>query len=261
MVRVRARFATICSACRIRPPRRTLLAIQLDARALFAARWRNLAARADKDVMQAPRAPRVPRPGQQGQAEASFPRPWAIASSHFSQRHAERDVAQPRRRVVGRGRPVRRAGSSRRRDGGWSTNVLRRSRLRAAVTGADPVEAPRRHHRRTFEGLREPDVLRIRSDRAGQVSHPLSGALPLLPRLIDMPTRALGGDQHMPRVQMGQFGASERFAVSPGRERDGYLELPGGPSGHPLSPFYRSGFDDWANGVPTPFLPGRSRTG
>ena len=60
----------------------------------------------------------------------------------------------------------------------------------------------------------------------------------------------------MPRVQDGSFGASERFAVSPGRERDGYLELPGGPSGHPLSPFYRSGFDDWANGVPTPFLPG-----
>ena len=44
--------------------------------------------------------------------------------------------------------------------------------------------------------------------------------------------------------------------MSPGRERDGYLELPGGPSGHPLSPFYRSGFEDWANGVPTPFLPG-----
>ncbi len=60
----------------------------------------------------------------------------------------------------------------------------------------------------------------------------------------------------MPRVQDGPFGASERFAVSPGRERDGYLQLPGGPSGHPLSPFYRSGFEDWAKGVPTPFLPG-----
>ena len=23
-----------------------------------------------------------------------------------------------------------------------------------------------------------------------------------------------------------------------------------------MSPFYRSGFEDWANGVPTPFLPG-----
>ena len=52
------------------------------------------------------------------------------------------------------------------------------------------------------------------------------------------------------------FGASERFAVSPGRETEGYLQLPGGPSGHPLSPFYRSGFDDWAEGKATPFLPG-----
>jgi penicillin amidase len=71
-----------------------------------------------------------------------------------------------------------------------------------------------------------------------------------------MPTMQLPGDNHMPRVQDGSFGASERFAVSPGRERDGYLVLPGGPSGHPLSPFYRSGYDDWAAGKPTPFLPG-----
>jgi penicillin amidase len=89
-----------------------------------------------------------------------------------------------------------------------------------------------------------------------RVLHPLSRALPLLSRLLDMPTVELAGDHHMPRVQDGSFGASERFAVSPGRETEGYLELPGGPSGHPLSPFYRSGFNDWARGVPTPFLPG-----
>ena len=89
-----------------------------------------------------------------------------------------------------------------------------------------------------------------------RVQHPLSRAIPLLSRLLDMPTVQLPGDNHMPRVQDGAFGASERFAVSPGRERDAYLTLPGGPSGHPLSPFYRSGFDDWASGEPTPFLPG-----
>jgi len=88
------------------------------------------------------------------------------------------------------------------------------------------------------------------------VRHPLSRAVPLLSRLLDMPTMELAGDHHMPRVQDGSFGASERFAVSPGRETEGYLELPGGPSGHPLSPFYRSGFDDWVRGAPTPFLPG-----
>jgi penicillin amidase len=89
-----------------------------------------------------------------------------------------------------------------------------------------------------------------------RVRHPLSRAIPLLSGLLDMPTVQLPGDHHMPRVQDGAFGSSERFAVSPGRERDGYLILPGGPSGHPLSPYYRSGFDDWVNGTPTPFLPG-----
>jgi penicillin G amidase len=89
-----------------------------------------------------------------------------------------------------------------------------------------------------------------------EVRHPLSRSVPGLARLLDMPVRELAGDHHMPRVQDGNFGASERFAVSPGHEAEGYLELPGGPSGHPLSPFYRSGFDDWAAGKPTPFLPG-----
>jgi penicillin amidase len=92
--------------------------------------------------------------------------------------------------------------------------------------------------------------------RPVEIRHPLSRAVPLLSRLLDMPTRRLPGDNNMPRVQDGAFGASERFAVSPGHEADGYLELPGGPSGHPLSPFYRSGFEDWAEGRPTPFLPG-----
>lgn len=91
------------------------------------------------------------------------------------------------------------------------------------------------------------------------VRHPLSRAVPMLGWLLDMPTRRLPGDHHMPRVQAAEFGASERFAVSPGRESEGYLQLPGGPSGHPLSPFYRSGFDDWAEGKPTPFLPGAAQ--
>jgi len=32
--------------------------------------------------------------------------------------------------------------------------------------------------------------------------------------------------------------------------------MPGGQSGHPLSPFYRAGFSDWVQGKPAPFLPG-----
>jgi penicillin G amidase len=91
------------------------------------------------------------------------------------------------------------------------------------------------------------------------IQHPLSAALPFLSGLLDMPEVELPGDHDMPRVQDGPIGASERFAVSPGHEDQGYIHLPGGQSGHPLSPYYRAGFMDWARGTATPFLPGASQ--
>ncbi|HZI83251.1 MAG TPA: penicillin acylase family protein [Casimicrobiaceae bacterium] len=90
------------------------------------------------------------------------------------------------------------------------------------------------------------------------IRHPLSRAVPLLSALLDMPSEELPGDSNMPRVQGPTFGASERFAVSPGREKDGYLHMPTGQSGHPLSPHYRDAHAAWAEGRPTPFLPGES---
>jgi penicillin amidase len=89
-----------------------------------------------------------------------------------------------------------------------------------------------------------------------RIRHPLSSSLPGLAGFLDMPTVELAGDHDMPRVQDGAFGASERFAVSPGHESEGYLLLPGGQSAHPLSPYYRAGFAEWARGEPLPFLPG-----
>ena len=44
--------------------------------------------------------------------------------------------------------------------------------------------------------------------------------------------------------------------VSPGHEQDGIIEMPGGQSGHPLSPFWGAGHAAWVEGNPTPFLPG-----
>jgi len=89
------------------------------------------------------------------------------------------------------------------------------------------------------------------------IRHPLSGALPWLARFLDMPVvRVPGGREDMPRVQGPDFGASERFSVSPGHEDQAYFHMPGGQSGHPLSPFYRSDFQAWASGTPAPFLPG-----
>lgn len=87
------------------------------------------------------------------------------------------------------------------------------------------------------------------------IDHPL-GAIPGLSWLLNTRAQALPGDVHMPFVQGTTFGASERFAVSPGHEEEGYFHMPGGQSGHPLSPFYRAGHDDWVAGRATPFLPG-----
>jgi len=86
--------------------------------------------------------------------------------------------------------------------------------------------------------------------------HPLSRAVPALSRWLDMPHQPLPGDSDMPRVQSPGWGASERLAVSPGREDEGYFHMPAGQSGHPLSPFFGAGHDAWAEGLPTPLLPG-----
>jgi len=89
-----------------------------------------------------------------------------------------------------------------------------------------------------------------------RIRHPLSASLGPLARYLDMAPRPLPGDNDMPRVAGRGFGASERFAVSPGREAEGYLQIPGGQSGHPLSPFYRAGYEDWVTGRARPLLPG-----
>jgi penicillin amidase len=92
-----------------------------------------------------------------------------------------------------------------------------------------------------------------------RMRHPLSAALPFANRWLDMPAEPMPGDQQMPRVQGEAFGASQRMVVSPGREAQGSLQMPGGPVDHPLSPFYGAGHSDWVRGKPTPLLPGAAK--
>ena len=49
------------------------------------------------------------------------------------------------------------------------------------------------------------------------------------------------------------------MTVSPGREEEGVFNMPGGQSGHPLSPFFLNGHADWVAGKATPFLPGAAK--
>ncbi|WMJ68514.1 penicillin acylase family protein [Stenotrophomonas sp. 24(2023)] len=89
---------------------------------------------------------------------------------------------------------------------------------------------------------------------------PLSRALPTVARRwLCMPADPLPGDRDMPRVQGPSFGASQRMVVSPGHEADGIVHMPGGQSGHPLSPYWGAGHEDWVHGRPTPFLPGKAQ--
>lgn len=91
------------------------------------------------------------------------------------------------------------------------------------------------------------------------VRHPLSAAIPGLAWLTDPRDRPVPGDSGVVRAHGPGFGASERFAVSPGHERDGIFHMPGSQSAHPWSPYYLTGHDAWLHGRPAPFLPGPPR--
>jgi len=92
-----------------------------------------------------------------------------------------------------------------------------------------------------------------------KIQHPLSLAVPSLSSWLDMKAEPLRGDtDNMPRIQAPGRGASQRMGVSPGHEEDGYMHMPCGQSGHPLSPHYADSHPAWAEGEPSPFLPGKT---
>lgn len=88
------------------------------------------------------------------------------------------------------------------------------------------------------------------------IAHPIAGALPMLKKWLSVPPDQLPGDSNMPRVAGPAFGQSERMTVTPGREEQGLFNMPGGQSGHPLSPYFLAGHADWVAGKATPLLPG-----
>jgi penicillin amidase len=86
--------------------------------------------------------------------------------------------------------------------------------------------------------------------------HPLSAGAPFIGRWLDMPLVPLAGDLYTVNMHWRSNAPSERMIVSPGREADGVMEMPTGQSGHPLSPFYANSHEAWIRGEMTPFLPG-----
>lgn len=87
------------------------------------------------------------------------------------------------------------------------------------------------------------------------IEHPFAKQIPILARFLNMPKTPGFGDSYMPAVQGRSFGASQRFIVQPGHLENAILTVPGGQSGHPLSNFYRAGFNQYINAENTPLLP------
>ncbi len=107
------------------------------------------------------------------------------------------------------------------------------------------------------QGLTVPEATWGRRNTV-RIQHPISRAFPRISGWLDMPPRPLSGDDHMPKIQGIRFGPSERMVVAPGHEDRGILQMPGGQSGHFLSPYYRRGHAEWEDVTPTPLVPGPS---
>jgi penicillin amidase len=97
------------------------------------------------------------------------------------------------------------------------------------------------------------------AENTPRIRHPFASLNSILTHWLnlEMPIRPLPGDwNNMPRIQAESAGASQRMVVSPGREAEGYFHMPAGQSGHPRSPHFQDGHSAWAEGKQTPFLPG-----
>lgn len=88
------------------------------------------------------------------------------------------------------------------------------------------------------------------------IAHPFARVFSFLKLWLAAPADQLPGDSNMPRVAAPNFGQSERMVVSPGHEERGLFAMPGGASGHPLSPYFLAGHDSWVKGLPIALLPG-----
>ena len=241
-----------------------MLRIQLDDRALLLARWRELLL----EVLTPEAVAKDPRRGEARRLVEAWGGRAATSSVGYRVVRAFRDevrgraldplLAPARARDAKRLRPGT-APNSRWEGPVWALVTQRPRHLldpRFASWEALLLEALDAVVAELTEGGR-PLAGRTWGERnTALVRHPLSRAVPWLSSFLDMPRVPLPGDNHMPRFQSPSAGASERFAVSPGREEQGYFHMPCGQSGHPLSPHYADGHDAWVKGEPTPFLPG-----
>lgn len=106
----------------------------------------------------------------------------------------------------------------------------------------------------------DPDSVRRADPVVASIRHPLSAVIGGMLRRWDMPRDRIAGNWWAVRVMGPDFGASERMAIAPGHEDAAVLEIPCGPSGHPMSRWYRSTHRAWVVGrsIPATVSPDRA---
>jgi penicillin G amidase len=240
---------------------RDLLAIQLDDRAVFLQRWwqllRDEAARSPSPALDALAAAATTWQGRASAGSTSYRivRAWRLA---VNARILD-GLTAPAQAVLG--------------DDFVMPDLPQLEGVAWPLVTRRPDNLlPRRFH--SWSALFEDAAVEVRNElqtqgplaertwgerNTARICHPLSMALPgFAKRMLCMPFDELAGDGNMPRVTAPDFGASERMVVSPGHEADGIIHMPGGQSGHPLSPYWGAGHEDWVHGRATPFLPGKA---
>lgn len=238
---------------------RDLLAIQLDDRALFMQRWwrllRDEAATARTPALQALAAASSRWDGHAAPGSVSYrvARAWRLAV------HARLLDGLTAPAQVALGKDFELPDLPQFEGVVWPLVTQRPDHL-----------LPRRYP--SWDALFEDAAVQVRDELARQgplsqrtwgerntvhICHPLARALPaVVAPLLCMPGEPVAGDSNLPRVTAPDFGASERLVVAPGHEADAVLHMPGGQSGHPLSPYWGAGHEDWVRGTPTSLLPG-----
>ena len=237
-----------------------MLRIQLDDRAVFLERWRQLLL----DTLTPEAIAADPRRGELRKFVENWGGHAAVDSVGFRAVRAFRHRLD--RPAVRRARQSVQEGQTRifrspnwtaprARFGGWFPSGPQhlidpryREVGRAAAGRGRRSRVARRPARR-----REPGRLHL-----GQIQHDQDSASTEPGRAaaggwLDMPAAAAWPAiaENMPRIQAPSMGASERMAVSPGHEGDGYLHMPCGQSGNPLSPHYGDAHEAWAEGKPS----------
>jgi len=257
---------------------RDLLAIQLDDRALFLKRWWTLlqdtAKRTDSAALQALAKAARTRPERASVDSVSYRlvRAWRInvlsriedGLTAPARATLGKEVAMPRiNQIEGVAWPLvtqRPPHLLPRRYASCASPTLAHPDFCQKLSGWDALLEDAAHETTAYFADTGPLQQRTWGERnTARICHPLAASIPFVgKRWLCMAPDQLHGDGDMPLVAGPDFGASERMVVSPGHEADGIIHMPGGQSGNPLSPFWGAGHDDWVQGRPTSFLPGRT---